>query len=402
MVDRNPLIAESFEATKKAHAAFEAEGGKGNPDQVQFHFAALRNKLLTSVVLPLRRAINRHPKLEIGDTDLTSDDVQIVKHNNNQYIGIRQRIVHTFRKEENLIHALMQADNDFNEKPYHIVTAEVLDFDEGQVKISDVVMLLDPRIYRDVPADEVPLERSEGVAEAVEEAYDPDNLDETVTAEPHVGNTTVVDSDEEARELARQTGGPVRAADAGDALTTKSAEQPTEEQIRQAKEAELAEQNRLKVIKDNAERLREASGGGKILTEEEAIAKINAGEGPQPTTTTIAAAEPAKTAVTTSDELLERADPDAAKAKAAAEAQGGLAGGEATTATMGVGTKGEEASERNSIPTKEEAGNTTAAPTETDESKDGAKDKDPLDHDGDGKKGGSVVKGKSRFDKKSK
>lgn len=279
MVQKNILLSSSFSDLTRVYG----EAKKSKDEDVQREVGIQKNgfirHLQAQVVNPLNKAINRHPKLEMYDGELTAEDVQVEAVNGQPQVAIRLYVTHSFRKDENLIHAIMKADNDFNEKPYHIRTISIFDLGKkGNGEPATVIALIDPLVYRDLAEGEEEIARDEGVPEEFEGEF-PEETEETKVTEQTLNPATITGTDEAARAEALRTGGPAKAADAGDAISAAqiSPTPPTQDEIDAAKEQEAKELEFQRVKKENEERLLAASpNGGKVLTDEEAKAALEA------------------------------------------------------------------------------------------------------------------------------
>jgi len=74
-----------------------------------------------TVVAPLMKAIDRHPEMQsVGEPIPDMDNMEIAGGSKNPTITVTIKVLHTFSKKPDLMKALDQADNDFNESPYQI------------------------------------------------------------------------------------------------------------------------------------------------------------------------------------------------------------------------------------------------------------------------------------------
>lgn len=195
-MEKSIRLAEAFESVKQAHSIADKSNLSGAKQaaalaEVDSTLRHLRTVLLTTVMNTFRLAINRHPKLQMADVDIDKSDIKLFRHRGSLHMAIRQQVEHNFRKEENLVHAIMSADNDFNTVPYQVVEAEVIDIGEGRDKTATVAFIIDPHLYRDVAEDEEPLERSSGLAEELEESFAESDAEEQ--PEPQEEDTTVTE-----------------------------------------------------------------------------------------------------------------------------------------------------------------------------------------------------------------
>lgn len=282
-MQKNVLLSSSFADLTRVYGEAKQSKDEEAQNEVVIQKNGFIRHIQAQVINPFNKAINRHPKMEMYDGTLTDDDVQVESVNGQPQVAVRLYITHQFRKDDNLIHAIMKADNDLNEKPYHIRAVKIQDLGRhGAGEPATVIALLDPTIYRDLAEGEEEITADQGVPEEFDDEF-PEEGDDTMTSADAKTDTpnpaTITGTDEAARAEALRTGGPAKAADAGDAISAAqtSPNQPTQGEIDAAKEQEAKELEFQRVKKENEARLIAASpNGGKILTDDEARAKLEA------------------------------------------------------------------------------------------------------------------------------